>query len=69
MRNPEVHYRWCLEKCGGDDKTALLMMESVVEANGENVNYKSWFLWCLSKKMESSTQISRLVGDLQLAAV
>lgn len=53
--SPEIHWNWCLAKCGGDRRIALLMMESVVESNHDNGIYCQrffWSQWVIGKRSE-----------------
>lgn len=51
--NPELHYRWCIEKAGGDKRVALLMMESAAMAvEGDSPhNFLAWNVWLTGMKM------------------
>lgn len=53
MYTPESHYRYCLDLSGGDERVALLMMESAVKvAEGSQFGY--WNQWLHGRKQEKA---------------
>jgi hypothetical protein len=50
MRSPEILWKWCMEKCGGDQRVAVLMMEAAAKVMDGDHSFGHLSLFVLGKK-------------------